>query len=110
MINLNTTLSYIEGTELAMVRAQRSSARYFQRPGNSVSLDSSRTSLSGSGGILQFMKTGNGHWSYGGAFLWKTPGLELNDIGYLREADQLLEVLWAHYRLWEPRSFTGALA
>ncbi len=105
MINLNTAFSYIEGTELAMVNAQRSSARYFQKPGNSISLDSSRTSLSGSGGRLQFMKNGNGHWSYGGAFLWKTPGLELNDMGYLREADQMLQVLWTNYRLWEPKSF-----
>ena len=105
MINLNTAFSYIEGTELAMVKAQRSSARYFQKPGNSISLDSSRTSLSGSGGRLQFMKSGNGHWSYGGAFLWKTPGLELNDIGYLRETDQMLQVLWVNYRIWDPKSF-----
>lgn len=105
MINLNAAFSYIEGSELAIVKAQRSSARYFQRPESSILLDSSRTSLSGSGGRLQFMKTGNGHLSYGGAFLWKTPGLELNDMGYLREADQLMQVLWGQYRLWEPKSF-----
>jgi hypothetical protein len=105
MINMNTAFSYIEGTELAMVKAQESSARYFQRPGNCISLDSSRTSLSGSGGRFQFMKNGNGHWSYGGAFLWKTPGLELNDMGYLREADQMLQVLWVEYRIWDPKSF-----
>jgi hypothetical protein len=105
MINLNTAFSYIEGTELAIVKEQVSSARYFQKPGNSISLDSSRTSLSGNGGRLQFMKTGNGHFSYGTAFLWKTPGLELNDMGYLREADQMLEVIWANYRIWEPKSF-----
>ncbi len=105
MVNLNTAFSYIEGTELAMVKAQRSSARYFQKPGSSISLDSSRTSLSGNGGRMQFMKIGNGHWSYGAAFLWKTPGLELNDMGYLREADQMLQVLWVNYRIWEPKSF-----
>ena len=54
---------------------------------------------------MQFMKTGNGHLNYGGAFLWKTPGLELNDIGYMRETDEILQVLWAQYRLWEPKSF-----
>jgi hypothetical protein len=105
MINLNAAFSYLEGTELAMVRAQTSSARYFQRPGNSIALDSSRTSLLGNGGRLQFSKTGNGHWSYGGAYLWKTPGLELNDMGYLREADQMLQVLWLNYNIWEPKSF-----
>ena len=105
MINMNAAFSYIEGTELAMVKSQQSSARYFQRPGNSMSLDSSRTSLTGSGGRLQFMKNGNGHLSYGGAFIWKTPGLELNDMGYLREADQMLQAVWVNYRIWEPKSF-----
>ena len=105
MVNLNTAFSYIEGTEEAMVKAQESSARYFQRPESSIALDSTRTSMSGNGGRLQFMKTGNGHLSYGAAFLWKTPGLELNDMGYQREADQMLQVLWANYRIWEPKSF-----
>jgi hypothetical protein len=103
--NMNTAFSRISGSELAMVRAQRSSARYFQKPGSYISVDSSRTSLSGNGGRMQFQKQGNGHWNYLAAFLWKTPGLELNDIGYLREADQLLEVLWAGYRVWEPKGF-----
>lgn len=105
MLGLNVAGSYIEGTEASMVQAQRSSVRYFQRPGNSIALDSTRTSLSGSGGKMQFMKTGNGHLNYGGAFTWKTPGLELNDIGYMRETDEMLQVLWAQYRLWEPKSF-----
>ena len=105
MFNINTAFSNISGTELAMVRAQRSSARYFQKPGNYISVDSSRTSLSGNGGRIQFQKAGKGHLNYLAAFLWKTPGLELNDIGYLREADQLLEVLWAGYRVWEPKGF-----
>jgi hypothetical protein len=105
MFNTNAALSLISGTELAMVRAQRSSARYFQRPGSYVSLDSSRTSLSGNGGRMQFMKVGNGHWNYLAAFLWKTPGLELNDMGYLREADQLISIIGGGYNLWEPKSF-----
>ncbi|MBA4322773.1 MAG: hypothetical protein C0408_08155, partial [Odoribacter sp.] len=105
MFNVNSAFSSVSGTELAMVRAQRSSARYFQRPGSYISLDSSRTSLSGNGGRMQFLKAGNGHWNYMAAFLWKTPGLELNDMGYLREADQLLSVLWVGYKLWEPKSF-----
>ena len=105
MFNVNAAFSQINGSELAIVRAQRSSARYFQRPGSFISLDSSRTSLSGSGGRMQFLKAGNGHFQYLAALLWKTPGFEINDMGYLRTADQLLEVLWVGYRVWEPKSF-----
>lgn len=60
MFNINAAFSQINGTELAIVKAQRSSARYFQRPGSYISLDSSRTSLSGSGGRVQFLKAGKG--------------------------------------------------
>ncbi|MCX6302317.1 MAG: DUF5916 domain-containing protein [Bacteroidia bacterium] len=105
MFNVNTAFSNISGTELSMVRAQRSSARYFQRPGSHISLDSSRTSLSGNGGRIQFQKSGSGHFRYLVSMLWKTPGLELNDMGYQREADQIFGVVWVGYRLWEPKSF-----
>jgi hypothetical protein len=105
MFNINAAFSLIEGTKLAMVREQRSSARYFQRPGNYISLDSSRTSLSGNGGRVQFLKAGKGHWRYETAFLWKTPGFEINDLGYQRAADELFQVLWVGYRVWEPKSF-----
>jgi hypothetical protein len=105
MFNLNAAFSEIAGTELAMIRAQRSSARYFQRPGSYITLDSSRTSMSGNGGRIQFQKSGSGHFRYLVAMLWKTPGLELNDMGYQREADQIFGVVWVGYRLWEPKSF-----
>ena len=32
---------------------------------------------------------------------WKTPGFETNDLGYIRELDQVLTVLWAGYNQWE---------
>ncbi len=105
MFNVNAAFSQIGGTELAILRAQRSSARYFQRPGSHISLDPSRTSLSGSGGRIQFQKSGKGRFQYLVALLWKTPGFEINDLGYQREADQLLEVFWVGYRLYEPKSF-----
>jgi hypothetical protein len=105
MFNINAAFSNITGTELAMVRAQRSSARYFQRPGHNIGVDSSRTSLSGTGGRIQFLKAGNGKFQFLTALLWKSPGFEINDLGYQNEADQLIEVVWVGYRLYEPKSF-----
>ncbi len=103
MINMNTAFSLVEGTKEALLNTQRSSARYFQRPDNDYTvLDTSRTSLAGSGGRLQIMKL-NGHWNFMSATIWKTPGFETNDLGYIREADQVLSVLWAGYNQWEPK-------
>jgi len=102
MFNINTAFSYVEGSEKALENTQRSSAHYFQRPDNDYSvLDTTRTSLTGSGGRMQLMKL-NGHWNFMSATTWKTPGFETNDLGYMRDADQILSVLWAGYNQWDP--------
>ena len=103
MFNLNTAFSLVEGSKKAIENTQESSAHYFQRPDkNYAVLDTSRTSLAGSGGRMQIMKL-NGHWNYMGAVLWKTPGFETNDLGYMRVTDQILSVLWAGYNQYEPK-------
>ncbi|MCX6326564.1 MAG: DUF5916 domain-containing protein [Bacteroidia bacterium] len=103
MFNLNAALSLVEGSKTALLNTQTSSARYYQRPDNDyTTLDTNRTSLTGSGGRMQIMKL-NGHWNFMSAALWKTPGFETNDLGYIREADQILSVLWGQYRQWEPK-------
>jgi hypothetical protein len=103
MFNLNAAFSLVEGSKTALLNTQQSSARYFQRPDNDYTvLDSNRTSLAGSGGRMQIMKL-NGHWNFLYATIWKTPGFETNDLGYIREADQILSVLWAQYSQWEPK-------
>ncbi len=103
MFNVNSAFSLVQGTEEAILRTQTSSARYYQRPDNDHTvLDSSRTQLGGSGGRMQFMKL-NGHWNFLLATLWKTPGFETNDLGYIREADNLMNILWTGYNQWDPK-------
>jgi hypothetical protein len=50
------------------------------------------THLDGTGGNLQVGKDNNGKWRYYVGTDWRSPGLELNDLGYLRTAD-----LMQHY-------------
>jgi hypothetical protein len=40
-----------------------------------------------------------------GAILWKSPEFEINDLGYQREADNIIQVFWFGYRQWEPKGF-----
>jgi hypothetical protein len=103
MFNVNGAFSLVEGSKKAIENTQRSSAHYFQRPDNNyMALDTNRTSLAGSGGRMQVLKL-NGHWNFQGAVTWKTPGFETNDLGYIREADQILTVLWAQYNQYDPK-------
>jgi hypothetical protein len=103
MFNMNTAFSLVEGSEKAITSTQKSSSHYFQRPDrNYARLDTSRTSLSGAGGRVEIEKL-NGHWNFVGAVLWKTPGFETNDLGYMRVTDQILSVLWAGYNQFNPK-------
>jgi hypothetical protein len=61
-----------------------------------------RTSLFGSGGRMQLQKL-NGHLNAVACVIWKTPGFETNDLGYMQQADNVLSVLWAGYHQWEPK-------
>ncbi|HKK42679.1 MAG TPA: DUF5916 domain-containing protein [Bacteroidales bacterium] len=103
MLNFNAAISSVEGSREAIKITQESSARYFQRPDNIyVKFDTMKRTLTGSGGKLQVMKL-NGHLNLKGAFLWKTPGFEANDLGYIRQADQLYGILAAGYNQWKPK-------
>ena len=103
MINLNSAISMVEGSGEALAKTQESSARYYQRPDiDYVKYDTQRKSLVGSGGRLYVMKL-NGHFNFAGAVLWKSPGFETNDLGYIRQADQLMGILYSSYNQWEPK-------
>ncbi|PLX08355.1 MAG: hypothetical protein C0598_12325 [Marinilabiliales bacterium] len=98
-------ISKVNGTKEAITELQESPQRYYQRPDAAhLTFDTTLTSITGSGGTIEGGKIGGGHWSYGGWTTWRSPGLELNDQGYLRGADFANEVIWAGYRLWEPFS------
>lgn len=82
--------SFINGSETSIRAMQESSARYYQRPGAEyLNYDTTKTSLSGFGGKLRIGKKSKGFWRYSTGISWLSPGLELNDLGYMREADEI---------------------
>ena len=82
--------SYIQGDNTAITALQESSARYYQRPdADYLGYDTTRTSLSGFGGKIKIGKGSKGFWRYSAGLTFLSPGLELNDIGYMRSADKL---------------------
>src|SRR5207248_2207272 len=69
---------------------------YYQRPDAGLGVDSTRTSLSGDAEELQFSKvSGNviGQTSY----QRRSPGFEINDLGYLQRADQQSWSTWVGF-------------
>jgi hypothetical protein len=81
--------SYIRGDPTAITAAQRSSARYFQRPDARHSrYDPQRTSLAGMAGDLYLNKV-QGNWVWGVAGSAASPGFEVNDLGFKKRVDQV---------------------
>ncbi|MFC1563739.1 DUF5916 domain-containing protein [candidate division KSB1 bacterium] len=100
----NTVFSHIKGKNEAILRAQEAPARYFQRPdADYLDLDPDATSMTGHGGRFSIGKGGNGHWRYDTGITWRSPGLELNDVGYLRQADVAMQHFWMQFMEWNPK-------
>lgn len=80
--------SHISGDAAAILRQQRSSRRYYQRPdADYVEVDPTRTSLDGTGLGINHSKLA-GNWLWDIDYDYASPGLELNDMGFLGSVDQ----------------------
>lgn len=101
----NVATSHVVGHEDAILRLQRSSTRYFQRPdADYIELDTTRTSLSGFASSMEFQKV-EGAWTWEIAAAVESPEYELNDAGRLSSSDDI--DLWGDlgYRQTKPGSF-----
>ena len=80
--------SFLNGSEKAVERWQRSSSHYAQRPDRDYSpLDPTLTSLAGWSVQLNFDKTGGRHWLWGANTKIDSENFEVNDIAQLNGAD-----------------------
>ena len=99
----NVVLSHVSGSKESIEATQRSLTHLFQRTdATHVDVDPNRTSLTGTGGRFEAGKQGGGHWNYNGGFIWRSPELELNDIGFLRQADDMKQYASIRYRTLKP--------
>jgi hypothetical protein len=94
----------IHGSERTITKAQRSSARYFQRPdADHTVLDTTRTSLSGSSFGVNLSKIAGGHWRLGTGLTVRTPGFEPNDAGFMSETDAISPFFYLGYDQSSPQ-------
>lgn len=99
----NTEFSNVSGKADAMLIAQTASARYFQRPdAHHLSVDSSLTSLSGYGGTIKLGRNSKKRIQFETSLTLRSPGLEFNDIGYMRYTDVIHHGTWVAYYIRDP--------
>ncbi|HEX2777960.1 MAG TPA: DUF5916 domain-containing protein, partial [Gemmatimonadaceae bacterium] len=88
--------SRVAGSEEAIDRTQRSSARYYQREGSEIEYDPTRTSLEGTAGMVSLNKV-SGVVRFNSNYRYLAPGFEINDIGYLPRVDEQLVSNWVGF-------------
>lgn len=89
--------SRVAGSAQAIAATQEDATHYYQRPDAGLGFDSSRTSLTGDDEMLQFGKVGGAHVLFQSNVERRSPGFDVNDLGYLQRADQIAWSTWAGY-------------
>ena len=89
--------SRVAGSAQAIAATQQDATHYYQRPDAGLRFDSTRTSLTGDDEMLQFGKVGGAHLLFQSNVERRSPGFEINDLGYLQRADQVAWSTWAGY-------------
>ncbi len=78
---------------------------YYQRPDAAgyLGVDSTRRSLTGTGGYLSAGRQGNKRFIFAEKVSWWSPGFDLNDVGYLLMADVVENLTNLGIRQTEPK-------
>lgn len=101
----NAVISHVTGSPESIKATQENLTHLFNRvDATHVRVDPDRTSLTGTGGLVEIGKDGGRNWNYNTGFKWTSPELEINDIGFLRRADQKFQWLNVRYRTAKPFS------
>ena len=102
-VDAKAFFSQVKGSEEAIGKLQLSPQHYFQRvDAEHLSYDPDKTLLAGNGGELKGGKR-SGKFRATGGFSWRSPGIDLNDIGYLRQADFIEQNTELLYRVNKPK-------
>ena len=94
--------SRVAGSPEAIERTQRSSARYYQQPGDDLEVDPTRTSLSGYAAHVKVGKYAGGVTRFETSYVHLSGGFEPNDLGFLRRADVRDWSTWAALSFQSP--------
>ena len=99
--------SRVEGSTDAIARLQLNAVHGFQRPdAGHVEFNPLRTELSGHAGAVSFGKIGGEKTRFNAHYGFKSPGFDINDLGFQRRADERYISHWFQIRDNVPGRFT----
>lgn len=96
------TGTVVTGTPQAITATQENAVHYYQRPDGGLHLDTTRTSLTGHAEEFFFGKYGGGITRFETSYQRQSAGYEINDLGYLRRADEQSWSTWGSLNFLHP--------
>ena len=95
--------SRVSGTAPVIDAIQRNPVHYYQRPDAGLPYDPTRTALSGDAQELKLGKFAGQHVMFETAWQRRSPGFEINDLGYLQRAGNQNWATWVGFFDRHPR-------
>jgi hypothetical protein len=89
--------SRVSGDTSVIDAIQRSPVHYYQRPDAGLPYDPTRTALGGDAEEVKFAKVAGRHLQFETSWQRRSPGFEINDLGYLQRAGNHNWSTWAGY-------------
>jgi hypothetical protein len=90
----SVTGSRIDGSTAAVTATQTDPAHQYQRPDGPLTVDTTRTELSGDAETIHFAKYGGHIVVFETSYQRISPGYEINDLGFLNRADWQDQSTW----------------
>ena len=98
-------VSHVGGSPEVIAATQRDPVHYYQRPDAGLAYDPTRTSLDGYVGEVRFAKFGGERTRFETGYGRRSAGFDVNDLGYLRRADEQNWSTWFNLRWTRPAAF-----
>jgi hypothetical protein len=101
-LNASAMMSAVSGTQTVIANTQRDAVHNYLRPDADLGYDPTRTSLSGHAQEIKFAKFGGGITRFETSYGRRSPGFEINDLGFMRRADEQQQATWFALQLRKP--------
>lgn len=111
-IDAKAMFSTLHGSSQAILNTKLNAAHYYHRASGLpyLDLEPDARSLQGTSGFIKAGKKGNAQWNFSQTFSWASPGFDLNDVGFMKQADYKLnesEIAFRKTDPWGPFRFAG---
>jgi len=101
-LEVKSIANQLQGSSESILKKQLGPIHRYQRPdADYLEVDSLREQLGGHGGLVQVGKKG-GKFNFNLQGQYRSPGLNLNDMGYIRQADFIGESADVSYKMNDP--------